>query len=81
MPGKAGLKHPHGGCCFKGGKNHLKKRRNRLEKKEGQLMAILDRECSGEKTDIGIATLSLEIIIYKRIKDIFIHMKQFPCQP
>jgi len=36
----------------------LKKRRDRLGKKEEQIMAILDRECGGEKTDLGIATLS-----------------------
>lgn len=36
----------------------LKKRRDRFGKKEEQIMAILDRECGGEKTDLGIATLS-----------------------
>ncbi|MBR4765377.1 MAG: siphovirus Gp157 family protein [Clostridia bacterium] len=36
----------------------LKDRRSRLEKKETRLMEILDRECGGEKTDLGVATLS-----------------------
>lgn len=36
----------------------LKERRQRLEKKEDRLMAILDRECGGEKTDLGVATLN-----------------------
>ncbi|MCD8009016.1 MAG: siphovirus Gp157 family protein [Clostridiales bacterium] len=36
----------------------LKKRRDRLGKKEEQIIAILDRECGGEKTNLGIATLS-----------------------
>lgn len=34
----------------------LRERRNRLEKKEARLMQILDRECAGEKTDLGVAT-------------------------
>lgn len=36
----------------------LKSRRERLSKKEEYLMHVLDRECNGEKTDLGIATLS-----------------------
>lgn len=36
----------------------LKDRRDRLTKKEERLMKILDRECAGEKTDLGVATLS-----------------------
>lgn len=36
----------------------LKDRRQRLEKKESRLMEILDRECAGEKTDLGVATVS-----------------------
>lgn len=34
----------------------LRERRTRLEKKEARLMQILDRECAGEKTDLGVAT-------------------------
>jgi len=36
----------------------LKARREALGKKEDRLMAILDRECSGKKTSLGVATLS-----------------------
>lgn len=36
----------------------LKNRRSRLEKKEERLMQVIDRECAGEKTDLGIATVS-----------------------
>ena len=36
----------------------LKNRRERLAKKEERLMHVLDRECDGEKTDLGIATVS-----------------------
>ncbi len=36
----------------------LKNRMDKLEKKENQLMEILSRECGGEKTDLGIATVS-----------------------
>lgn len=34
----------------------LRDRRSRLEKKEARLLQILDRECAGEKTDLGVAT-------------------------
>ncbi len=36
----------------------LKERRAMLERKDDRLMAILDRECNGEKTDCGVATVS-----------------------
>ena len=36
----------------------LKARRVALERKEERLLHILDRECAGEKTDLGIATVS-----------------------
>lgn len=36
----------------------LKERRSLLERKDDRLMAILDRECNGEKTDCGVATVS-----------------------
>ena len=36
----------------------LKERREKLTKKEERLMKILDRECAGEKTDLGVATFS-----------------------
>ncbi len=45
-------------AALKEEENRLKKRRERLTKKEEQLMAVLDRECGGEKTDLGVATVS-----------------------
>ncbi len=35
----------------------LKDRRQRMEKRHENLIAILDRECGGQKTDLGVATL------------------------
>lgn len=35
----------------------LRERRTALEHKDERLMAILDRECQGEKTDCGVATV------------------------
>ncbi len=35
----------------------LKERRAMLERKDDRLMTILDRECHGEKTDCGVATV------------------------
>ena len=45
-------------AALKAEEQRLKERRQRLEKKEDRLMAILDRECGGEKTDLGVATLN-----------------------
>ena len=36
----------------------LKERREKLSGKEERLMKILDRECAGERTDLGVATFS-----------------------
>ncbi len=36
----------------------LKKRREGLEAKQERLIRVLDRECNGQTTDLGIATLS-----------------------
>ena len=44
--------------ALKGEEARLKDRRSRLEKKEGRLLQVLDRECHGEKTDLGVATLN-----------------------
>lgn len=45
-------------AALKAEEQRLKERRQKLEKKEDRLMAILDRECGGEKTDLGVATLN-----------------------
>ena len=44
--------------ALKSEEERLKARRDRLSKKEERLMSVLDRECGGEKTDLGVATLS-----------------------
>lgn len=43
---------------LKAEEDRLKRRRQALERKEEKLIHILDRECGGEKTDLGVATLS-----------------------
>ncbi|MCD7885164.1 MAG: siphovirus Gp157 family protein [Lachnospiraceae bacterium] len=45
-------------AALKEEETRLKNRRDRLEKKEDRLMEILDRECGGEKTNLGVATFS-----------------------
>ena len=42
---------------MKAEEKRLKDRRQRMEKRHENLIAILDRECGGEKTDLGVATL------------------------
>lgn len=43
-------------AALKTEESRLHERRSRLEKKESRLMQILDRECAGTKTDLGMAT-------------------------
>ena len=45
-------------AALKAEETRLKERRQRLEKKEERLMKVLDRECAGEKTDLGVATFT-----------------------
>ena len=45
-------------AAIKAEEDRLKKRRQSLEHKEERLMVIIDRECEGEKTDLGIAVVS-----------------------
>ena len=44
-------------AALKAEENRLHERRSRKEKKIDRLLQILDRECAGEKTDLGVATL------------------------
>lgn len=44
-------------AALKAEEDRLRDRRTRLEKKVERLLEILDRECAGEKTDLGVATL------------------------
>ncbi len=43
---------------LKAEESRLHDRRSRLEKKADRILAVLDRECGGEKTDLGVATLN-----------------------
>jgi hypothetical protein len=44
-------------AALKAEETRLHERRSRLEKKVERLLQILDRECAGEKTYLGVATL------------------------
>lgn len=48
----------------------LKARRDRLSKKEKRLMKVLDRECAGEKTDLGVATFSYRKTSHVDVSDV-----------
>ena len=43
--------------AMKAEEKRLHDRRQRMESKQEHLIAILDRECGGQKTDLGVATL------------------------
>ena len=45
-------------AAVKAEETRLHDRRVSLEKKEKRLLQVLDRECKGEKTDLGVATLN-----------------------
>ena len=45
-------------AAVKAEETRLRERRSRLEKKEEHILQILDRECGGEKTNLGVATLN-----------------------
>lgn len=65
---KVALNIRSGAAGLKAEEERLKKRRQALEHKEEKLIHILDRECGGEKKDLGFATLtyrkskSLEVV-------------------
>ena len=44
-------------AALKAEEERLAKRRSTLERKDERLMQVLDRECGGQKTDLGVATL------------------------
>lgn len=44
--------------ALKAEEDRLKARRQRLQCKEERLLKILDEQCCGQKTDLGVATLS-----------------------
>lgn len=44
-------------AALKAEEERLAERRRRFERREERLMQVLDRECNGVKTDLGVATL------------------------
>lgn len=44
--------------AIKAEETRLKERRERLANREQSIINVLDRECKGEKTDLGVATVS-----------------------
>lgn len=56
-------------AAVKAEEQRLKKRRDKLTRKEERLVSILDRECAGEKTDLGVATLSYRKTSHVEVAD------------
>ena len=56
-------------AALKAEEDRLKARRTRLSKKEDRLMHVLDRECSGEKTDLEVATFSYRKTSHVEVTD------------
>ena len=44
-------------AAVKAEESRLKERRERMERREESIMNVLDRECAGRKTDLGVATV------------------------
>jgi len=45
-------------AAVKAEEKRLKDRREKMERREESIMKVIDRECAGEKTDLGVATVS-----------------------
>lgn len=45
-------------AAVKAEESRLKERRELMERREASIMGVLDRECAGQKTDLGVATVS-----------------------
>ena len=56
-------------AAIKEEETRLKKRREAFEGREQRVMRVLDRECGGQTTDLGIATLSYRITSRVDISD------------
>ena len=48
----------------------LHERRSRVERRRDHLLSILDRECAGQKTDLGVATLSYRQSTHVEIRNL-----------
>ena len=56
-------------AMLKAEEQRLKTRRDALSRKEERLMGILDRECAGEKTPLGVATFSYRKTTHVDVSD------------
>lgn len=56
-------------AMLKAEEQRLKERRDALNRKEDRLMQILDRECGGVKTPLGIATFSYRETSHVEVSD------------
>ena len=54
---------------LKAEEKRLKERRQRIDTRHDRLVAILDRECGGEKTELGVATLCYRKTSHVEITD------------
>ena len=54
---------------LKAEEKRLKERRQRMDNRHDRLVAILDRECGGEKTELGVATLCYRKTSHVEITD------------
>ena len=63
MDTKAGVQ------AMKAEEKRLRDRRTRMENRQNHLISILDRECNGQKTDLGVATLCYRKTSHVEITD------------
>ena len=56
-------------AMLKAEEQRLKERREALTRKEDRLMQILDRECAGQKTPLGVATFSYRKTSHVEVTD------------
>ena len=56
-------------AMLKAEENRLKQRRDLTDRREGRLIQILGRECGGETTDLGVATLSYRRTSHVEVTD------------
>ena len=56
-------------AAIKAEEARLRERRARLERREERLLQVLDRECDGEKTDLGVATLRYRKTVRVNVPD------------
>ena len=55
--------------ALKAEEERLNKRRNSLEQREERILRVLDRECNGETTDLGVATVRYRATVRTEVTD------------